>query len=48
MLKEAGQPVPENLLKFGTTVKRKVDANYGVFARDIDKSVKGTKTVFED
>lgn len=46
MLKQAGQPVPDELMKFGTTVKKKVDPNYGVFARDVDMSVKGKKIKF--
>jgi ATP-dependent RNA helicase DBP3 len=47
VLRQADQPVPPELLKFGTTVKKKVDPNYGVFARDVDMSVKGTKIVFD-
>jgi ATP-dependent RNA helicase DBP3 len=35
-------------MKFGTTVKRKVDPNYGVFARDVDMTVKGSKITFDD
>ncbi|KAJ3278063.1 RNA-dependent ATPase [Borealophlyctis nickersoniae] len=46
VLKQAGQDVPAELFKFGTTVKKKVDPNYGVFAKDVDMSVKGTKTTF--
>jgi ATP-dependent RNA helicase DBP3 len=47
-LKQAGQVVPDELMKFGTTVKRKVDPNYGVFAKDVDMSLKGTKITFDD
>ncbi|KAJ3007923.1 RNA-dependent ATPase [Thoreauomyces humboldtii] len=46
VLKQAGQIVPPELLKFGTTVKKKVDANYGAFAKDVDMSKKGTKITF--
>lgn len=47
VLKEAGQPVPDELFKFGTTVKKKVDPNYGAFYKEVDKSVKPTKIVFD-
>ncbi|KAI8823770.1 P-loop containing nucleoside triphosphate hydrolase protein [Fimicolochytrium jonesii] len=46
VLKQAGQKVPAELMKFGTTVKKKVDPNYGAFAKDIDMSVKGKKITF--
>ncbi|KAJ1328328.1 hypothetical protein BSLG_010060 [Batrachochytrium salamandrivorans] len=46
ILKQAKQPVPPELLKFGTTTKRKVDPNYGVFAKDVDMTKKGTKITF--
>jgi len=36
VLKAAGQPVPEALLKFGTTVKKKEHAAYGAFYRETD------------
>lgn len=48
VLKGAGQTVPDDLFQFGTTVKKKVDPNYGAFARDVDMSQKGTKIVFDD
>ena len=48
VLKQAGQPVPPELMKFGTTVKKKVDPNYGVFAKDVDMTRKGTKITFSD
>ncbi|KAJ3000378.1 RNA-dependent ATPase [Globomyces sp. JEL0801] len=47
VLKEAGQVVPPELMKFGTTVKRKVDPNYGVFAKDVDMTLKGSKITFD-
>jgi ATP-dependent RNA helicase DBP3 len=40
VLKAANQDVPEDLLKFGTTVKRKEHGAYGAFFKDVD----GTKT----
>ncbi|KAJ3331646.1 RNA-dependent ATPase [Blyttiomyces sp. JEL0837] len=48
VLKQAKQNVPEDLMKFGTTVKKKVDANYGAFTRDIDPNAKATKITFDD
>lgn len=48
ILKGAGQIVPPELMKFGTTVKKKVDPNYGAFCKDVDMSVKGSKTTFDD
>ena len=38
--------MPDELLKFGTTVKKKVDPNYGAFYKDVDMNVKGKKVVF--
>jgi ATP-dependent RNA helicase DBP3 len=48
VLKGAGQEVPDALFQFGTTVKKKLDPNYGAFAKDVDMSVKGKKIVFDD
>ncbi|KAJ3249511.1 RNA-dependent ATPase [Chytriomyces hyalinus] len=48
VLKQANQKVPDELMKFGTTVKKKLDANYGAFTKDIDPSVKATKITFGD
>ncbi|KAI8910241.1 P-loop containing nucleoside triphosphate hydrolase protein [Gorgonomyces haynaldii] len=48
VLKQANQVVPPELMKFGTTVKKKLDPNYGAFAKDVDMSVKGTKITFDD
>ncbi|KAI1419290.1 P-loop containing nucleoside triphosphate hydrolase protein [Xylaria sp. FL1777] len=48
ILKAAGQPIPEELLKFGTTVKKKAHSTYGAFFKDVDMSQKGTKITFED
>lgn len=36
VLKAAGQPVPESLLKFGTTVKKKEHSAYGAFYKETD------------
>ena len=45
--KAAGQPVPEDLLKFGTTVKKKTHSTYGAFFKDVDMTQKGTKIKFD-
>jgi ATP-dependent RNA helicase DBP3 len=34
-------------MKFGTTVKKKVDPIYGAFAKDLDMSLKPTKMTFD-
>ncbi|KAI0108022.1 DEAD-domain-containing protein [Daldinia grandis] len=47
ILKAAGQPVPEDLLKFGTTVKKKTHGTYGAFYKDVDMTKKGTKITFD-
>lgn len=48
VLKGAGQDVPENLLRFGTTVKKKGHEAYGAFYRDTGAGEKkqGTKIRF--
>ncbi|KAJ8120438.1 hypothetical protein ONZ43_g2854 [Nemania bipapillata] len=48
ILKAAGQPIPEDLLKFGATVKKKAHSTYGAFFKDVDMSQKGTKITFDD
>ncbi|KAI4600873.1 RNA-dependent ATPase [Pestalotiopsis sp. 9143b] len=48
ILKSANQPVPDELLKFGTTVKKKPHGTYGAFFKDVDMSKKGTKITFDD
>ncbi|OCT53994.1 ATP-dependent RNA helicase DBP3 [Cladophialophora carrionii] len=50
VLKKAGQEVPENLLKFGTTVKKKVHSEYGAFYREAEDGEKkeATKITFDD
>lgn len=47
ILKGANQPVPEDLLKFGTTVKKKAHDMYGSFFRDVDMTQKSTKITFD-
>lgn len=48
VLKEAQQPVPEDLLKFGTTVKKKQHEVYGAFFRDTEGAKVATKITFDD
>jgi len=48
VLKEAKQDVPESLLKFGTTVKKKQHAAYGAFFKDHDDGKTATKITFDD
>lgn len=48
ILKGANQPVPEELFKFGTTVKKKAHDTYGAFFKDVDMTKKATKIVFDD
>ena len=47
VLRDSNQEVPDSLRQFGGTVKKKVDPNYGVFAKDIDMSAKATKVTFD-
>ncbi|OMJ25263.1 ATP-dependent RNA helicase DBP3 [Smittium culicis] len=47
VLKEAKMDVPDNLLKFGTTVKKKEHKVYGAFFKDIDPNAKPTKIIFD-
>lgn len=46
VLRAANQEVPDELLKFGTTVKRKEHEAYGAFARNIDRTVTAKKIKF--
>ncbi|KAL8717621.1 MAG: hypothetical protein Q9225_005158 [Loekoesia sp. 1 TL-2023] len=48
VLKAAGQPVPEELLKFGTTVKKKGHDAYGAFYKDTRDAKGSTKIRFDD
>ncbi|PHH92754.1 hypothetical protein CDD83_5378 [Cordyceps sp. RAO-2017] len=47
ILKGANQPVPDELLKFGTTVKKKAHDMYGSFFKDVDMNQKATKITFD-
>ncbi|CZT06617.1 probable ATP-dependent RNA helicase dbp3 [Rhynchosporium graminicola] len=47
VLKAASQEVPDDLLKFGTTVKRKEHEAYGAFAKDVDMTKKAKKITFD-
>ncbi len=46
VLKAANQPVPDELLKFGTTVKKKGHDAYGAFYKEVDKNKTATKIKF--
>jgi ATP-dependent RNA helicase DBP3 len=48
VLKGANQPVPENLMKFGTTVKKKSHEAYGAFYKDPGEMKAATKVTFDD
>lgn len=49
VLKGAKMAVPAELMAFGTTVKKKLDPNYGAFVKEgVDMNQKGTKVVFSD
>ena len=47
VLKAANQEVPEDLLKFGTTVKKKEHGAYGAFYKDVDSTKQATKITFD-
>ncbi|KAG9255609.1 ATP-dependent RNA helicase DBP3 [Emericellopsis atlantica] len=47
ILRGANQPVPDELLKFGTTVKKKTHDLYGAWAKDVDMTQKATKITFD-
>jgi len=47
VLKAANQPVPEELMKFGTTVKKKEHGAYGAFYKDTHDSKAATKITFD-
>lgn len=49
VLKAANQPIPDELMKFGSTVKKKGHDAYGAFYKDIDPSQmkKATKITFD-
>jgi ATP-dependent RNA helicase DBP3 len=39
-MKSAGQPVPDELLKFGTTIKKKEHSAYGAFYKEPEEGMK--------
>ncbi|EDU44623.1 SrmB Superfamily II DNA and RNA helicase [Pyrenophora tritici-repentis] len=47
VLKAANQPVPEELMKFGTTVKKKEHGAYGAFYKDTENTKAATKITFD-
>lgn len=47
VLKAANQPVPEELMKYGTTVKKKTHETYGAFYKDPGEMKKATKITFD-
>ena len=48
LLKAAGQHVPEELMKFGTTVKKKGHEAYGAFYKETDNAKVATRIKFDD
>ncbi|KAF2102178.1 DEAD-domain-containing protein [Rhizodiscina lignyota] len=48
VMKAAGQPVPAELMKFGTTVKKKAHDAYGAFYKDPGDMKKPTRITFDD
>jgi ATP-dependent RNA helicase DBP3 len=48
VLKAAKQDVPDSLLKFGTTVKKKQHDSYGAFYREAEDGKTATKITFDD
>ena len=46
VLKQAQQHIPEELLRFGTTVKRKEHGSYGAFFKVVDSSKVAQKIKF--
>ncbi|KAI9503055.1 RNA-dependent ATPase [Coemansia spiralis] len=47
MLRSANMTVPDNLLKFGTTVKKKEHSSYGAFFKEIDPNARPVKIIFD-
>jgi len=48
VLREANQTVPEELMKFGTHVKKKEHKLFGAHFKEVDMSKKATKKTFDD
>jgi len=47
VLREAEQPVPEELIKFGVFTKKKEHGMYGAHFKDVDMNAKATKVTFD-
>jgi len=47
VLREAKQEIPQELYKFGTTVKKKESKLYGAHFKEVDLSKKGSKITFD-
>ncbi|KAF2664789.1 DEAD-domain-containing protein [Microthyrium microscopicum] len=47
VLKGANQQVPEELLKYGTTIKKQEHSAYGAFFKKVDTNEKATKITFD-
>ncbi|ANB11056.1 RNA-dependent ATPase DBP3 [Sugiyamaella lignohabitans] len=47
VLRGANQPVPDELLKFGSHTKKKEHSAYGAFFKDVDSTKKATKVKFD-
>lgn len=47
VLREAGQPIPPQLLRFGSTVKKKENKMYGAHFKDLDPAQKSSKITFD-
>lgn len=48
LLREAKATIPEELLKFGTHVKKKEHKLYGAFSKNLDMTKKATKITFDN
>ena len=48
VLREAGHPVPPELLRFGTHVKKKESKLYGAHFKEVDATQTGKKITFDD
>lgn len=48
LLRDSNQDVPQDLMKFGTHVKKKEHKLYGAFAKNVDVTKKATKITFDD
>lgn len=48
LLRKGGQPVPQELLSFGSTVKKKESKLYGAHFKEVDMTARPTKIKFDD